>query len=540
MRLLNTHTIQLVEFPPDRILRYAILSHTWGDDEVLFTDMQHHTEQTKSSWPKIQGACAQARSDGLNYIWIDTCCIDKSSSAELTEAINSMFRWYEEAVVCYAYLADVTARQRYWSAEVNEGEFEQSRWFTRGWTLQELLAPSEVVFFSQDWVHFGVRSDLAHRLVDITRIDEAVLSRELPLFERSIAQRMSWAARRQTTRPEDMAYCLMGIFSVNMPMLYGEGGERAFLRLQEEIMKQSDDQTIFAWTDESAPDDLLHGLLASSPAHFADSQNIIAYQQWKPTPPYAMTNRGLRINLSLDFDTMNSELGCLAILHCGFSEHTNDDDEYRFLAICLERLSRFDNRYARREIAALGTLSDVSPAETIYVPQTNIKADIRRPLPHVIFNLRQFWSPPTFNLRRILTPTLDRDVKQFRPSPQDWESQENWRVFSSLKPIRGCRQVLAFLIFQEPKRPVVVITLGSLPELGLSFNVVRLSHNVLDMDFDLVRCEVDSHSGLLSDIVPMGQAVQLDDLTVSVAAIDCTGSVPSHYSLSVYIDEQKR
>ncbi|KAE8365217.1 HET-domain-containing protein [Aspergillus caelatus] len=234
MRLLSTHKIELVEFPPDRIPDYAILSHTWGEEEILFTDMQNHTGHTKSSWSKVQGACAQARADGFGYIWIDTCCIDKSSSAELSEAINSMFTWYANAAVCYAYLSDVIVHNK---VELGLTEFEQSRWFTHGWTLQELLAPSEVVFFSKDWVRFGERCSLAPRLTNITRIDEAVLSRELPGFEKSIAQRMSWAARRQTTRPEDMAYCLMGIFSVNMPMLYGEGGGKAFLRLQEEIMK---------------------------------------------------------------------------------------------------------------------------------------------------------------------------------------------------------------------------------------------------------------------------------------------------------------
>ncbi|KAB8215203.1 heterokaryon incompatibility protein-domain-containing protein [Aspergillus novoparasiticus] len=320
MRLLRTHPIELVEFTPDRIPDYAILSHTWGEDEVLFTDMQHHTGQTKSAWSKVQGACAQARADGFAYIWIDTCCIDKSSSAELSEAINSMFTWYANAAVCYAYIFDVTATPGHYGLELDTSEFEKSRWFTRGWTLQELLAPSEVVFFSQGWVRFGERSSLAHKLMSITRIDEAILSRELPLFERSIAQRMSWAARRQTTRPEDMAYCLMGIFSVNMPMLYGEGGEKAFLRLQEEIMKQSDDHTIFAWTDKSAPADLLHGLLASSPAHFANSQNMVPYQQLEPTPPYAMTNRGLRIDLSLNLrNSARQPRGSLilAVLHCG-------------------------------------------------------------------------------------------------------------------------------------------------------------------------------------------------------------------------------
>ncbi|KAE8374563.1 HET-domain-containing protein [Aspergillus bertholletiae] len=279
MRLLNTRTIELVEFTPDCIPEYAILSHTWEQGEVLFADLQHRTEKTKPAWPKVQSACAQAWADGFGWIWIDTCCIDKSSSAELSEAINSMFTSYASAAVCYAYLSDVRV------------------WFTRGWTLQELLAPFEVVFFSRDRVRFGERSSMARILSHVTQINYKILTHTLPLNSMSIAQRMSWVARRQTTRPEDMAYCLMGIFSVNMPILYGEGGERAFLRLQEEIMKYSEGQTIFAWTDKSAHPSDRYGLLAPSPACFADSQDIIAWKQEMDSSPYAMTNRGLPLYL---------------------------------------------------------------------------------------------------------------------------------------------------------------------------------------------------------------------------------------------------
>lgn len=168
---------------------------------------------------------------------------------------------------------------------------------TRGWTLQELLAPSEIVFFSRDWVEIGKKSTLCGILSKITRIDEKILMHVKPLESASIAKRMSWAAHRKTTRSEDIAYCLMGIFSVNMPMLYGEGGERAFLRLQEEIMKHSDDQSIFAWVDREAPSDSLHGLLATSPSKFAGCHTIFPYDNWDPRPPYSMTNRGLRIDL---------------------------------------------------------------------------------------------------------------------------------------------------------------------------------------------------------------------------------------------------
>ncbi|KJK61345.1 Heterokaryon incompatibility protein HET [Aspergillus parasiticus SU-1] len=534
MRLLRTHPIELVEFPPDRIPDYAILSHTWGEDEVLFTDMQHHTGQTKSAWPKVQGACAQARADGFAYIWIDTCCIDKSSSAELSEAINSMFTWYANAAVCYAYLSDVTA---YDTVELDLTEFERSRWFTRGWTLQELLAPSEVVFFSRDWVRVGKRSSLANWLMYITRIDKAVLSRKVPLFERSIAQRMSWAARRQTTRPEDMAYCLMGIFSVNMPMLYGEGGEKAFLRLQEEIMKQSDDQTIFAWTNKRAPKYSLSGLLATTPAHFEDSQDIIAYQQWEPTPPYAMTNRGLRIDLPLhDLTRARRGHDFIALLRCGVSQDIKGQTGYKFLAICLTRLSTFDNRYARRDLGLLLRESVSSRMQTIYVPQTTtFDADMKGPLGHVIFEIQGFPHPSQYRLIRIASPTVERDIEKIHldlTSPPT----ESLFVFSSLNPTGGHVTLLAYLIWQNPNKnkPQIVVMVGSSPDFGLGFDVTRYSGtDNKRFNFDELRSLV----GEPPDLQPVGQRVQVDNVIVSVGAKENTKAIPRHYSLDVFIEE---
>lgn len=555
MRLLRTHTIELVEFPPDRIPRYAILSHTWGEEEVLFTDMQHHTGQTKSAWSKVQGACAQARADRFGYIWIDTCCIDKSSSAELSEAINSMFTWYENAAICYAYLSDVTMREGHSGAKVNTAEFEQSRWFTRGWTLQELLAPSEVVFFSRDWVHFGERSSLTNWLMDITRIDEAVLRNKVrllesrPLFQRSIAQRMSWAARRQTTRPEDMAYCLMGIFSVNMPMLYGEGGEKAFLRLQEEIMKQSDDQTIFAWTDKSASRYRLSGLLATTPAHFEDSQDIIAYRQLEPTPPYAMTNRGLRIDLPLhDLQPDLRGHDIIALLRCGISQDIKGQTGYKFLAICLTRLSTFDNRYARQDLGLLLRESVSSRMQTIYVPQTTFDEDMKGPLGHVIFNISGYahssrYRLPHYRLIRIVSPTVDRDVEKIHldlTSPPT--ENENWLVFSSLNPTGTHGTILAFLIWQDPNKnkPQVVVIVGSSPDFGLGFDATRYS------DSDSKRFNFDELQILVgekSNLQPMGQKVKVDDLIVCVEAdeypTDGSKTIPSHYWLHISIKEQQ-
>lgn len=220
----------------------------------------------------------------------DTVCIDKTSSAELTEAINSMFEWYHAAEVCYAYLADVS------SVEVDRYDFNspfrQSRWFTRGWTLQELLAPATVVFLNQDWVEIGTKSSLAHVISAITRISR----RDMIDFKNAnIAVKMSWASSRETTRVEDTAYCLLGLFGVNMPLLYGEG-RNAFIRLQLEILSKSDDETIFAWEGTSRMDT---GLLASSPVEFSKSGNIRRVLWDGDRPEYSMTNRGLRMELTL-------------------------------------------------------------------------------------------------------------------------------------------------------------------------------------------------------------------------------------------------
>ncbi|GKZ85257.1 hypothetical protein AnigIFM56816_011023 [Aspergillus niger] len=201
-----------------------------------------------------------SRASGYEYVWTDACCIDKTSSAELSEAINSMYHWYQEAEICYAYLADTRS----------EGEIAKSRWFTRGWTLQGLIAPSRVVFLNGEWKMLGDKTDLRDKIPEYTGIPASILSGEEDLETSSVAQRMSSTAKRQTSRVEDRAYSLMGIFSVNMPLIYGEG-ENAFIRLQEEIMRISDDQSLFAW---GSSDDR-GGLLATSPGAFSHSHNVV-------------------------------------------------------------------------------------------------------------------------------------------------------------------------------------------------------------------------------------------------------------------------
>ena len=242
MRLLefnNDGEFSLTTFFGDDIPpRYAMLSHTWEAEEVTFKELQDGTGTKKAGYKKIRFCGEQARRDGLQYFWVDTCCIDKSSSAELSEAINCMFRWYRGSTKCYVYLSGVLRPAVGTSDLAWESAFWNSKWFTRGWTLQELIAPMSVEFYSKEGEFLGDRSTLERRICEITGIPAQAL-RGSPLPGFSISERMTWASRRATTRQEDQAYSLLGIFDVNMSLIYGEGRENALRRLREEIDKAS-------------------------------------------------------------------------------------------------------------------------------------------------------------------------------------------------------------------------------------------------------------------------------------------------------------
>jgi hypothetical protein len=302
MRLVNNETMMLEEFMGSgrQSPKYAILSHTWGEEEVTFQDFtlpDKGMKFRKIGYRKIERTCQLAREAGLKYVWVDTCCIDKTSSAELTEAINSMFQWYMDAVVCYACLADLPAGGSLLPEDPNSC-FKHCRWFTRGWTLQELIAPKELEFYDQEWIFRGTKGDLSDAISRITKIDGEVLQNSELLYRLPIAQRMSWASARQTTRVEDMAYCLLGIFDVNMPMLYGEG-LKAFTRLQEEIMRERNDLSVFAWKAISL-DQTHRGVLASTPSEFLHSASISLTNNTDFNPEFVMTNKGLRITSDCD------------------------------------------------------------------------------------------------------------------------------------------------------------------------------------------------------------------------------------------------
>ena len=303
MWLINTTTLELkLCSNSEPIPPYGILSHRWfseNEKEVSFQDMMPNVYSTKTAkkpgFAKIHKVCELARNaqPKLDYVWVDTCCINKTSSAELSEAINSMFKWYQNAVICYVFLADLTPE----SVSLNDCE-----WFRRGWTLQELIAPSEVHFYDKCWSKYGTKSSLQRQVAQITGIDQEILTGVRDLAEIPVAVRMSWAANRATSREEDMAYCLLGIFNVNMPMIYGEGS-KAFTRLQEEIIKDNPDMSIFAWTALENDEAEYMGLLAQSTKQFYSKDSLrVDHVSVFDTYEFSITNKGIRFNIALHLD----------------------------------------------------------------------------------------------------------------------------------------------------------------------------------------------------------------------------------------------
>lgn len=358
MRLINTETFKLENFSDVEAPPYAILSHTWGTDseELAFSDVQKDinkmTDEQKKvkrlGLAKFKACCEQARADKIGYAWIDTCCIDKSNMVELGEAINSMFRWYSLSAVCYAYLFDVPDGD---DPSVSESEFQNSRWFKRGWTLQELLAPKDLRFYNSEWHFVGTKKTKSIIIRNITRIPRHFLLGLTELYAASVAQRMSWAAQRETKRDEDLAYCLLGIFGIAMPMIYGEGGKAAFFRLQEQIMKTTRDDSILAWdlkneSSMSNPqqsldgDTLIYGdILASSPSKFANSWQITTREQ-ATNPLHSLDIFGGSLRIYLPILATDETFG---LLSCG-----PKSDTQQVVAIPLAKISSVvANEYVR-------------------------------------------------------------------------------------------------------------------------------------------------------------------------------------------------
>jgi hypothetical protein len=324
MRLLHAKTLEFKVFHDNHTPQYLILSHTWGNEEVTYQEMRFLQQQhalpdslksnsllmaaleaaaglkisaadskpihAHSGYLKIQMTAKLARKMRLEYFWIDTACIDKSSSAELQEAINSMYRWYQQSSFCIVYLEDADTVRTPGSELSRRPEIAAKlrafRWITRGWTLQELIAPKRLSFYDRHWEIIGSKNTLSPIVAKVTGIPLSVLHTG-DLMQSSVAQKMSWAANRKTTRAEDRAYSLMGLFGIHMPMLYGEG-DNAFRRLQEEIMRTTPDDSIFAWRTVEGSLSGYCGLLAKSPDDFERSQHVT-----KGRAQFASSNLGL-------------------------------------------------------------------------------------------------------------------------------------------------------------------------------------------------------------------------------------------------------
>lgn len=354
MWLINARTRTLTHFVGDDQIGiiYAILSHTWAEGEVSFSDIHRPDVDQMTGYAKIAHACDQALKDDIEWVWVDTCCIDKQSSAELSEAINSMYRWYYNAHVCYALLSDCRLANDWLEDEPPSGEewkrFDPSkvsldgcRWFRRGWTLQELIAPKNVRFYDSDWTYMGQKSEVLDILSSITRIDRGVLADRDRLMRSSIAQRMSWASERRTTRLEDRAYSLLGLFDVNMPLLYGEGN-KAFVRLQEEIVRNmgsgEKDLSILAWSSRTG------SVLAPSPSAFTEA-NWMRTSSLTSDETCELTSKGLRVrvfarpdNGDLEVDTLknkNKYDNLLIALNCTF-DYQDVQSEWQ-IALRLQR-----------------------------------------------------------------------------------------------------------------------------------------------------------------------------------------------------------
>lgn len=282
MHLLNVRTQLLEDFsePPP----YAILSHVWQSGEAhRFHEIGTPGVRQKPGYEKVEGCCARALQDGLDYVWIDTCCADATNSVAFSEGLNSSYTCFAQAEVCYVYLHDVEGGD---SPEQQGSTFRRCKWFDRAWTLQELLAPRNVLFFTRDWENIGTKTGLASVISSVTGIhtDALMHPERVPHF--SVATRMSWAKGRKSSKPEDRVYALMGLFGVRLPILYGQGETETFMKLQREIMNasdDSDDHSILAWRSVTGASSLYTpSLLADSPDRFVDCGDVhrIPHDHW--------------------------------------------------------------------------------------------------------------------------------------------------------------------------------------------------------------------------------------------------------------------
>ncbi|KAF9473423.1 hypothetical protein BDN70DRAFT_843490 [Pholiota conissans] len=276
------------------LTKYAILSHTWArsiSGEVSYNGWRNGSlDLTQPGFKKLVQFCRAAlENHGLSLGWMDTVCIDKSSSSELDESIRSMFKWYQNSSICITYLAETESFS----------DMVKDSWFTRGWTLQELLAPTFIKFYNRAWNQLTTSKNdkwdnsIQAQIELATSITKTELL-TIHLAGVSFSRKMQWAARRRVTRTEDVAYSLMGLFDISMSIAYGEGGQRAFVRLIKEILSTSKYRTldIFNWGGEYASD--LSSLLPSSPKAYLERDERLDISPIL-MEPLTLTHMGLRV-----------------------------------------------------------------------------------------------------------------------------------------------------------------------------------------------------------------------------------------------------
>lgn len=423
MRLLKTEGYQLVEANdlPIPFPEYAILSHTWisPKDEITYQDFKQRKGDIENDifkqkgWAKLRRYCDRAKRDGWEWAWMDTCCIDKTNPADTQEAINAMFRWYQNAGVCYAYLDDVdtakvdgcpdsdlddiagrdsVADPASRTRTTLKGYLIHAKWFTRGWTLQELLAPPYLVFVDTSWRRIGTRESWADEIKQASRIEARHLTNFNPtdFISCSIAMRFSWASSRLTTVEEDETYSLLGLFGISLPLIYGEGRRQAFDRLQRKLITIYNDDSIFAWkiaqsksmrsaeSQEkgkttsceshhrpsslerhtkhhlltlSAANEYDRGILAPSIREYWDASNIEALGLYGNS--FSMTNQGLEIKAQR-WARKDDPMECFIRLSCG----PGADDHLGSTRIVI-RLKRVNNIYDRIKLDELHDMSTI-------------------------------------------------------------------------------------------------------------------------------------------------------------------------------------
>ena len=473
MRLLKTgpyvpgdEKLEVIQKWGKDIPPYAILSHTWTanpEHEVLLSDVQLGTCASKPAYAKLKKAMECAKLDGYGWLWIDTCCIDKTSSVELSEAINSMYSYYKKSQKCYAYLSDV-------KSEKPEEEFKKSRWWKRGWTLQELLAPWTLEFFTGEWKSIGYMDSLHETITEITGIEHDYLTGSFPVEHASIAKRMSWAASRETTREEDIAYSLIGMFDVNMPMLYGEGATRAFVRLQEEIMRGNEDQSLFAWvkpSDGNETPESYHGLLADSPKDFERTGHTIAYTNTGDYNPSTMTARGLNMTLPL---TPKKDGTVVAALNCPVPGRAHND----WLAVYLQRLHLGTDQYARVDCGKLASVSELGKPQKLYVRQHFPSFAVQTIYPYHFFQLRSFVCASDYKeLAEYKIVAFRRAEGMSRTKAAPTAQPERWSLVPLVYQIdkNAGSLTTALLIKRSSDQEAFVLMLGASSEFAIGVAV---------------------------------------------------------------------